>query len=397
MAQRRNMRRSPERSAHEESDYGERGRYGRASRSDEPRDRRYGRTSQAPSRSESYDVRPLSLRTIAIIVSVVALACVLIIFVAVPLINADRKATEDGLRHVANEVKTLTAVEAAASDFAVSANAQSHDAYTPTVQDVLGIPQSKNVTTLDLSQGQSAQAGNDVALGRVRSAIAAIEELGDCGFVFIDMGTGRGLAYNVGQVMYVASAAKAPFVYWLLTSKVGLDEWERQSADWIITESDNESFEELFANYYDSDYATMMEAHGVPENDYSGNYYPNMSAKSLAALWVEMQAFMQSGSPDAQWLADLLASTSTSFIRDGLEGTDAVVINKAGWISEDGGYYSEDSDEAIAYESVTDAGLISVDGQVYLMAIVTNQPDGDTSEQGVRDLARALFDARSTL
>ena len=51
----------------------------------------------------------------------------------------------------------------------------------------------------------------------------------------------------------------------------------------------------------------------------------------------------------------------------------------------------------IAYESVTDAGLISVDGQVYLMAIVTNQPDGDTSEQNVRDLARALFDARSTL
>ena len=396
------MRRAPEQSARDDSPYWQEGRRNRASTQDVPRSRRYDEGARAASRAESYDVKPLSLRVVAILGGVVALACVLIIFVAVPLINADRDKTEESIRHAASEVSTLNAVEATASNFAVNHNSSAsvHDLYIPTVQDMLGIPGSTDVITLDLADGKTAPAGTGAAIGNVRNAIAEVEEQGNCGFVFVDMGTGYGLAYNADAVMYIASASKAPFIYWLLTSGIELDEWERQELEWVITDSDNESFEDLYASHYDSDYENMMSAHGVPANDYWGNYYPSMSARSLAALWVEMQSFMQGGSSDAQWLAGLLGETTTSFINDGLEGTGAVVINKAGWISEDGGYYSEAGDgdyELFRYESVTDAGLVSIDGNVYLMVIATDQPDGDASEWNVSELARALFDARSAL
>ena len=110
-----------------------------------------------------------------------------------------------------------------------------------------------------------------------------------------------------------------------------------------------------------------------------------MSARSLASFWAEILTYVQGGSDDAKWLAGLLGSTSTSFIRDGLQGTGANVINKGGWIAEEG------------YASVSDAAIIEFDGHVYIMAIVTEEADWSETESNVTNLARALFDARDLL
>ena len=111
-----------------------------------------------------------------------------------------------------------------------------------------------------------------------------------------------------------------------------------------------------------------------------------MSARSLASFWVEILDYVNSESEDAQWFAELLASTETSFIRDGVGETGARVMNKGGWIGEEN------------YASVTDAGIIELNGHTYLMVIVTGQMDDEAiTEINVTNLASALFAVRNQL
>ena len=95
-----------------------------------------------------------------------------------------------------------------------------------------------------------------------------------------------------------------------------------------------------------------------------------------------MLAYVGEGSETAQWLWDLTGQTTVSFIRDGLEGLGAVVHSKAGWCS--------DSDSS--YNSVSDAGVVDLDGRTYIMSIMTGMPDTESNRALVGQLARALAD-----
>ena len=53
-----------------------------------------------------------------------------------------------------------------------------------------------------------------------------------------------------------------------------------------------------------------------------------MTARSLASIWLGLLQYVQTGSDNALWFSDLLAGTETSFIRDGLQGVDATVIDR---------------------------------------------------------------------
>ncbi len=206
-----------------------------------------------------------------------------------------------------------------------------------------------------------------------------------CGFVFLNVGTGRGLAYNAGEVMYIASAAKAPVSLYALTHGAGASAYEREDIEQTITYSDNDSFEAFAYTYATADYVQWLGLYEAYHDDAYYDLYPMMSARSLAAFWAEILQYVQAGSPDAKWFASLLESTDTSFIRDAIGEKDVVVMNKGGWNSEEG------------FESVSDAAIVQEDGRTYLMVIVTNQPDGGVSEANVTALASALFALRSSL
>jgi len=281
---------------------------------------------------------------------------------------------------VANGVHT---VEGASSSGAVSRPVV--HSYDIDPADFLAIPASPSVVAVELGGGASSKEPSGIDLSKVQQAVSAIERNGDCGFVFVDLDTGRGLAYNAAEVMYVASAAKAPFIYWLITSGIELDEEDRENVQWTIEDSENEAFESLFFQYYSDDYAKMMDDYGITHEDYTGDFYPKMGARNLASLWAAMYQYTQSGTEDGTWLGKLFGMATTSFIRDGVKGTGATVMNKAGWIGED------------EYMSVSDAGIIKEDGHTYLMAIVTAQSDNDADEAHVSALARVLFDLRYSM
>ncbi len=306
----------------------------------------------------------------------------------------DAAQTIEAVGHVANGVHDVEGVgaDAAASHPVVHT-------YDLDASDLLAIPASTSIASIQLGDGATSQTPSGIDLSDVQSAVSAIQQNGECGFVFVDADTGKGLAYNAAEVLYVASVAKAPFVYWLLTSGVGLDEWELEEVQWIIEDSENEAFEDLFMRYYENSYANMMARYGIQHEDYHGDYYPKMSARSLAGLWADMYAYTQSGSEDGTLLGSLFTITTTSFIRDGVDDAGAIVMNKAGWIGEESSYYfgEDDYDGVVEYDSVSDAGIIMADGHTYLMVIVTSQPDSSVNEAKVSTLARALFDQRYNL
>ena len=222
----------------------------------------------------------------------------------------------------------------------------------------------------------------------IDGATGAITQENECSFVFLDLTSGKGYCQNADQEFYTASSFKAPYAFYLLQrSENGeeLSESDRENIHAAITWSDNDSYDSLHYKYDDQEFYDWLASHGITQDPAYG-WYPNTSAKKMASLWSEMFQYVMSGSENAQWLLETTSSTSTSFIRTGLEDSGASVWNKGGWIS--------DSDVS----AVCDAGIVrSSDGRDYLMVIMTDQDDGGTSYERVSALAQALYDARDGL
>lgn len=293
---------------------------------------------------------------------------------------------------------------------------RNHHASQPSELDpasLLSVPGSTDIILFDVKAGTSAIA-SDASLDDVRDAVQSIEEAGSCGFMFVDAVMGCGLAYNAEDVMYIASAVKAPLVLYALQHDAGAGEDERVAIEETIVNSDNDAFESFAYTYTDAGFSQWLSTHGVIHEDYAYDLYPRMSARSLASFWIELLQYVQAGSDNALWLGDLLSWTETSFIRDALWDVDAAVMNKGGWINEDSfdnemddeaadedeeheAAPGEPADDEVVYRAVSDAGAITCDDHTYVMVILTTQPDGGATEANVSALARALFDVRGIL
>ena len=272
-----------------------------------------------------------------------------------------------------------------------------------------------NANFNDMPSGNTVQAFSlvdnkapvleDESLAALQDALDRAQELGDAGVVFYDLSSGKGVAYNADVEVYGASGYKALYALYICetlveTDQVSLDDslgtyggygmgWQtvRDLIEAAVVDSDNDSFIALRAAFDHDGYEDWIAGLGVddetaldPLSDFP-TYCPRTSAK----LWREMSEYLDWDTETSQWLSNLLASTKRSFIRDGIADDQALVRNKAGWISEDGFY------------STCDAGLIDVDGRTYVMSIMTSMPWSDRSSEVVADIAKALFDTRTAL
>ncbi|WP_165171792.1 serine hydrolase [Adlercreutzia sp. ZJ242] len=287
---------------------------------------------------------------------------------------------------------------------------------------------------------------------RIVSRIIGIENDREAraGFVFVDTETGRGIAYNAEDKIYGASTFKAPYATYvcethvedgdvtlstpcrLSTSvdrgsyyKAGRSYAVQDLIDAAVTWSDNNAFGGLRTNFdmrgFD-DWAGSLGANDVKYDDSS--WFPTYCPRTSAKLWSEVNNYVSSGTETAAWLGELLGDTEVSFIRNGITGEtkettasglvevegdgeesgesssdaegassqagvegDITFMNKAGW----------SPDEDPAYRSVSDAGLVTLDGRTYLLCIMTDMRDSEASRRYFEDLARTIFDAREAL
>ena len=266
------------------------------------------------------------------------------------------------------------------------------------------IPSGDTVQTFSLVDNKTPTL-EDESLALLQDALSRAQELGDVGVVFYDLSSGKGVTYNPDVEVYGASSYKALYALYICeslveTGQVSLDDslgtyggynmgWQtvRDLIDAAVVNSDNDSFIALRAAFDRVGYEDWIASLGIdydtaldPMSDFP-TYCPRTSAK----LWREMSEYLSRDSETSQWLSGLLASTTRSFIRDGIADDQALVRNKAGWISEDGCY------------STCDAGLIDVDGDTYIMSIMTSMPWSDRSSELVAAIAKTFFDTRAAL
>lgn len=266
------------------------------------------------------------------------------------------------------------------------------------------IPSGDTVQTFSLVDDQ-IPALEDESLAALQDTLDQAQELGDVGVVFYDLSSGRGVTYNADAEVYGASSYKALYVLYVCellveTGQVSLDDalgiYGGYSMGWLtvrdlietsVVNSDNDSFVALRATFDQDGYEDWIAALGVedevaldPMSDFP-TYCPRTSVK----LWREMSEYLSRESETSQWLSGLLASTTRSFIRDGIADDHAMMRNKAGWISEAG------------CNATCDAGLIDVDGDTYIMSIMSSMPWSDRSSEAVAAIAKALYDTRAAL
>ena len=266
------------------------------------------------------------------------------------------------------------------------------------------IPSGDTVQTFSLVDDQIPVL-EDESLTALQDTLDQAQELGDVGVVFYNLSSGKGVTYNADAEVYGASSYKALYVLYVCellveTGQVSLDDtlgtYGGNSMGWLtvrdlietsVVNSDNDSFVALRATFDQDGYEDWIAALGVedevaldPMSDFP-TYCPRTSAK----LWREMSEYLSRESETSQWLSGLLASTTRSFIRDGIADDHAMVRNKAGWISEAG------------CNATCDAGLIDVDGDTYIMSIMSSMPWSDRSSEAVAAIAKALYDTRAAL
>ena len=266
------------------------------------------------------------------------------------------------------------------------------------------IPSGDTVQTFSLVDDQIPVL-EDESLTALQDTLDQAQELGDVGVVFYDLSSGKGVTYNADAEVYGASSYKALYVLYVCellveTGQVSLDDalgtYGGYSMGWLtvrdlietsVVNSDNDSFVALRATFDQDGYEDWIAALGVedevaldPMSDFP-TYCPRTSVK----LWREMSEYLSRESETSQWLSGLLASTTRSFIRDGIADDHVMVRNKAGWISEAG------------CNATCDAGLIDVDGDTYIMSIMSSMPWSDRSSEAVAAIAKALYDTRAAL
>lgn len=266
------------------------------------------------------------------------------------------------------------------------------------------IPSGGTIQTFSLVDNKTPTL-EDESLASLQDALSRAQELGDVGVVFYDLSSGRGVTYNADVEVYGASSYKALYALYICetlveSGQVSLDGplatyggysmgWQtvRDLIENAVVNSDNDSFMALRAAFDHDGYEDWIANLDVDDETALDpmSDFPTYCPRTSARLWREMSEYLSTDTETSQWLSGLLASTSRSFIRDGIADDQVSVRNKAGWISEDGCY------------STCDAGLIDVDGHSYVMSIMTSMPWSDQSSEAVAAIAKALYDVRSSL
>lgn len=365
------------------------------------------RDEHVPQHSSRYETKGTSSRGLAdarIRVTKIAAMGILTLAVIILGITAKTYASERMAHSDASTVQTqnkkVSKSKATASQTLSTASLKTRLSKA----DFNDIPSGDTVQTFSLVDDQIPVL-EDESLAALQDTLDQAQELGDVGVVFYDLSSGKGVTYNADAEVYGASSYKALYVLYVCellveTGQVSLDDalgtYGGYSMGWLtvrdlietsVVNSDNDSFVALRATFDQDGYEDWIAALGVedevaldPMSDFP-TYCPRTSAK----LWREMSEYLSRESETSQWLSGLLASTTRSFIRDGIADDHAMVRNKAGWISEAG------------CNATCDAGLIDVDGDTYIMSIMTSMPWSDRSSEAVAAIAKALYDTRAAL
>ncbi len=314
------------------------------------------------------------------------------------------------------------------------------------------VPSEESLQTFSLASGAAPEL-SDEARARIEQALSAVQGQGKVGFVVYDTDSGEGISYSADTRVYGASSFKAPYALYVCETQVesgevvlpsisdnpfeglfGQGSYVEQCMESAIVYSDNDSFSALRRMFDDAGYEQWEESLGIYDTAITEESdFPWYCARSSAKVWTEMYNYLLTGSDNALWLTTTCTQTTTSFLRDALEAQGAEVMNKAGWyadtdtglssnakgkrsgglrhrlgiskayadeVQDEGGAQQDasaqdeqSSAEAIGYNSICDAGIVTIDGKTYVASFMSGMPDSDENRELLENLITAVFAA----
>ena len=270
------------------------------------------------------------------------------------------------------------------------------------------INDSKTVETfggLELSQSDKTDLQN------------CVDEMRNCntaGFVMINLYTGEGVGYNVDSTVYSASCIKGPYIASLVNYKPELLEKSAHTLETIVMYSDNKLYSSTRKTYGKEFFAEWCEESDIDPSN-ATYHYPQLSARSLAKLWVQNYYFFNTDdvgmqikdwyiSPNASAIYTALGTYNTDKAETGTttssndkksnsdtdkksnsstdkkdKGSDNQPKNDTETVVDAGlGYRTESKAGWICegkYRATTDGGIIyPTNGDPYVIAIITDMP-----------------------
>lgn len=299
--------------------------------------------------------------------------------------------------------------------------------HTPTREEISALPDQKApfAFALDASQGDNSDAAgapvlSDRSLVSLSNALAYYDANGyEASYLFMDLGTGRGIAGNLDASIYGASSFKGPYCVYVVNKELPNDitsvrDSRRQQIENTIMWSDNASYGQLRRDFGTDGMREWLSEAGVDENLVDDTYFPTYTGRQAALMWLKIYDYLEhAGTSASQWLSDTFEGTEVSFLRNGAlgttsagqtdylpaegsgteegveeervdEGEDASGSDDAGGATQDGG----DGDAGNNSDSSGDTAASEADdGESGLMAITISSGNTEKNTEMVVDAA----------
>ncbi|MCF0103878.1 MAG: serine hydrolase [Eggerthellaceae bacterium] len=301
-----------------------------------------------------------------------------------------------------------------------------HTSISLTINDIKSIPNSEGVQSFNIIEENGShlvETNSGVAPTIKTDFLLDINKYLDqinnqqhtAGFLFIDLQTSKGISYNLDYQQYSASTIKAPYCIALCQNLI--DSGQASMNDYIgdyddnfcsngsisvkeainntIRDSSNGSYRALRLAYLSrSNFAGWLNDVGISDTYRflsSIDDYANFSPREGAQMWLQIYKYFMSDASCSTFIQDNFANTRVSFIRNACAADQnlksAVVWNKAGWIS-----------EGNDYNTLSDFGVLRIDGKDYLCIFATNLPDlGEQSSNVLEHLISSVIHCRGHL
>lgn len=264
--------------------------------------------------------------------------------------------------------------------------------------DIYSMPASSEARAFSLNPAtvRAPELDESAAVG-IAQARSYFDARGSrCGYLLVDLETGRGVGGGYDELVYGASTFKGILCAYLCEELVDEGAVAQSRVNGLVTStivsSSNDAYRSLYNAYAHSGegLSAWVADLGVGTENVCRFRFPTYSARESAALWTHVADYLESGGESAAWLASLYEQTNVSHIRAAVERGvsegdlacegDWRVMNKAGWIAGN-------------TNSTSDAGIVEINGRRYVMSIMTSAPDCDASREACTQLALALLQA----
>ena len=218
------------------------------------------------------------------------------------------------------------------------------------------VSNSSSITSFGTSYDFSSSAGS-----KLRSAVNSIRSSYSLGFIMIDLETGVGVCSSPSKSFYVASSIKGPYVVAVNKYNSGsvTSYWKGIMED-TITVSSNEGYRALRNRFGSSPMTKFMSYAGVSGRWSPGVWYPYMTPRDLAKLWVgNYWYFHKETNGNSKWCRSIYTHSLNSPIYNALKGK-YTTYSKPGWYP------------MSPYWVQNDAGIVMAGDHPYLIVILSS-------------------------